>query len=471
MTVTPWSKLEADAQKYGQSHLLEHASHLSQAQHDRFLEQLQQVDFALMKRLFAKSEETEPPVDLSKIVIPPIYRSPKTDEERARHLQAKARGEAALRAGQIAVILVAGGQGTRLGLDAPKGTYLIGPVTKRSLFQIHAEKVLALSRRFGRDLPLLIMTSQENDLATKSFFQEHRFFGLKPGQVQFFVQGMLPALDAATGQVLLKGVGEMALSPNGHGGVIDALDQAGLLERLAREGITECFYFQVDNPLVDVADAVFLGYHLLDRAEMSLKVISKLYGTERLGNLVQIDGRVRIIEYTELPEKLAEERTDAGELRIWAGSPAIHIFNVNFLRRLASGEIELPYHIARKAVAYLDADGQVVKPDKPNALKFERFVFDALPLAERVVAVECGRCDEFEPLKNASGENSPESVRQALSDQYACWLEAAGAAVTRDAQGHAAVPIEISPLIALSTDDLYGKVAPGTKVDKPFVLS
>jgi UDP-N-acetylglucosamine/UDP-N-acetylgalactosamine diphosphorylase len=282
---------------------------------------------------------------------------------------------------------------------------------------------------------------------------------------------MLPALDATTGKVLLKAPGELALSPDGHGGVIEALDQAGLLERLERDGVTECYYFQVDNPLVDIADPVFLGYHLLDRAEMSLKVISKLYGTERLGNLVEIDGRMRIIEYTELPEKLAQERHPEGELRIWAGSPAIHIFNVAFLRRLARGEIELPYHIAHKAVAYLDASGQVVKPAQPNALKFERFVFDALPLAEKVVAMECGRCEEFEPLKNATGENSPESVRQALSDQYACWLERAGATVARDANGHAAVPIEISPLAALYAEDLRGKVHTGTKIDKPFLLN
>jgi len=469
--VTSWSKLEANAQQYGQSHLLAHAASLAPGQREAFLEQLQYVNFSLIQRLFAKSRETEIPVDLSKLVIPPIYRSPKTLEEHAHHRQASERGEAALRAGQVAVILVAGGQGTRLGLDAPKGTYPIGPVTDRSLFQIHAEKVLALSRRYGRGLPLLIMTSQENDSATRVYFREHRCFGLRPEQVHFFVQGMLPALDAATGQVLLKDVGELALSPNGHGGIIDALDQAGQLERLSHDGVTECFYFQVDNPLVNVADPVFLGYHLLNQAETSLKVISKLYPTERLGNLVQIDGRVRIIEYTELPEKLANERSADEKLRIWAGSPAIHLFNVNFLRRLAGGEIELPYHIAHKAVAHLDLAGRVVKPDKPNALKFERFVFDALPLAESVVAMECARSDEFEPLKNATGENSPASVRQALSDQYAGWLEEAGASVARNAAGHAAAPIEVSPLVGLSADDLREKVEPGVRIEKPFVLS
>jgi UDP-N-acetylglucosamine/UDP-N-acetylgalactosamine diphosphorylase len=432
--------------------------------------QLQQIDFALQKRLFEKSQQPEAFLDLSKLAIPPIYRSPRTKLEHEKYRQARERGEKALRAGQVAVILVAGGQGTRLGLDAPKGTYPIGPVTQRSLFHIHAEKVVTLTRRYDRELPLLIMTSQENDAATKTYFREYCYFGLKSNQVHFFIQGMLPALDASTGQVLLKAPGDLAMSPNGHGGVIEALHDAGLLDQMHDRGVTEFFYFQVDNPLVEVADPVFLGYHLLDQAEMSLKVISKLYGTERLGNLVQIDGKMRIIEYTELPTHLAEERTPDGELRIWAGSPAIHVLNVNFLKRLARGEIELPYHIARKTVPYLDDQGQVVKPSQPNALKFERFVFDALPLAERVVAMECGRTDEFEPLKNASGENSPDSVRQALSNQYAEWLEDAGAEVLRNSQGNVAIPIEISPLVALSGEDLRGKVLPGTRIDRPFVL-
>ena len=161
-------------------------------------------------------------------------------------------GEAALRASRIAVIMVAGGQGTRLGHDAPKGTYPIGPVTERSLFQIHAEKVLALSRRYETTIPLLIMTSQENDEATKAYFAEYNWFGLNQDQVIFFIQGMLPALDAATGQVLLKAPGELALSPNGHGGVIQALHEAGLLDQLQSQGVTDCYYFQVDNPLVKV---------------------------------------------------------------------------------------------------------------------------------------------------------------------------------------------------------------------------
>jgi UDP-N-acetylglucosamine/UDP-N-acetylgalactosamine diphosphorylase len=202
---------------------------------------------------------------------------------------------------------------------------------------------------------------------------------------------------------------------------------------------------------------------------MSLKVLAKLHPTERLGNVVQLDGRLRIIEYTELPRVLAEERNPEGGLRIWAGSPAIHVFGLSFLKKIGQGEVELPFHIARKAVPYWDESRGLVRPSVTNGLKFERFIFDALPLATRTVALETTRAEEFEPLKNAEGENSPATVQQALSNSYAGWLEKAGVGVLRDAQGNAAVSLEISPLVAMEAEDLIGKVQSGVVVDKPTV--
>lgn len=432
------------AGKYGQKHLIDAAERLRGERRLSLESQIAALDFAGLQKLYQFSMMNQVMADLSKCVSPPIIRL----GDMQQSSQAQQAGEDALRAGRISVILVAGGQGTRLGHDAPKGTFPIGPVTQRSLFQIHAEKVLALSRRFGKPVPLLIMTSDENDQATKSFFEQHQYFGLNPHDVAFFIQGMLPALDAQTGQVLLKTPSEIALSPNGHGGVIEALQMAGHLDRLAEQGITDCFYFQVDNPLVKVADPIFLGHHLIASAEMSLKVLAKLYATERMGNLVQMENRCRIIEYTELPSDIAEQREPDGKLRIWAGSPAIHIFNLNYLQRLGRGEINLPYHVARKAVPFVNEAGQMIKPSQPNALKFERFVFDALPFAERVVAMETSREDEFEPVKNATGENSPESARRAMSQQYASWLKAAGIEID-DSQY-----IEISPLDAMDAGDV-----------------
>lgn len=423
-----------------------------------FEQELATLNFAELHRLFEQSRQKETTLDLSRSASPPIIRLADLESDSTARMM----GEGALHTGRIAVIMVAGGQGTRLGHDAPKGTYPIGPVTDRSLFQIHAEKVLALSRRYETQIPLLIMTSLENDAATQRFFAEQRWFGLDQDQVIFFMQGMLPALDAVTGQVLLKAPGELALSPNGHGGIIEALHRAGLLDRLESKGITDCFYFQVDNPLVKIADPVFVGHHLIADAQLSLKVLAKLYPLERMGNVVELNGRYRIIEYTELPKELAEETLPNGQLRIWAGSPAIHLFQLKFLQKLGRGEITLPYHIAHKTVSYVDQTGQLVKPDKPNALKFERFVFDALPLAERVVAVETSRKEEFEPLKNAEGEHSPERVRQAMSDHYGGWLKEAGVAVP---ETHL---VEVSPLVAIEARHLEEhETLEGKWVSKP----
>lgn len=438
------TQLKQQAQHYGQGHLLEHLTGLSAEKQASFEQELATLNFVELHQLFEQSRQKETSFDLSRSTSPPIIRLSDIESDST----ARTMGEAALRDGRIAVIMVAGGQGTRLGHDAPKGTYPIGPVTDRSLFQIHAEKVLALSRRYQTLIPFLIMTSQENDAATQRFFAEHHRFGLEQDQIFFFVQGMLPALDATTGQVLLKAPGELALSPNGHGGVIEALYQAGLLDRLESRGVTECFYFQVDNPLVKIADPKFVGHHLMADAEMSLKVLAKLYPLERMGNLVELDGRCRIIEYTELPKVLAEETLSNGQLRIWAGSPAIHLFQLKFLQKLGRGEITLPYHIAHKAVSYVDQAGKLIKPEKPNVLKFERFVFDALPLAERVVAVETSRKEEFEPLKNAEGEHSPERVRQAMSDYYSGWLKEAGVSVPETHH------VEVSPLVAMEAKHL-----------------
>jgi UDP-N-acetylglucosamine/UDP-N-acetylgalactosamine diphosphorylase len=334
----------------------------------------------------------------------------------------------------------------------------VGPVTNKSLFQIHAEKVLALGRRYGKPLPYLVMTSPATDEETRAFFAEQRYFGLDPAEVFFFVQGTMPALDLATGKLLRDQPGRLFTSPNGHGGTLLALAETGLLERLQKRGIRHVYYFQVDNPLVKVADPVFLGHHLAVRSEASSKVIPKEGPTDKLGNLVLVDGRCSIIEYSDLPEELARQTDGKGGLRFAVGSPAIHLFEAAFLKRVTQGETRIPFHVARKKVPHLDDQGKEVQPDEENALKFEMFIFDALPRAERWAVVETSRREEFEPLKNATGRDSPESVGQAISNLAADWLDKAGVPVPRRADGTAAVPVEISPLYALDAEELASKV-------------
>ena len=215
---------------------------------------------------------------------------------------------------------------------------------------------------------------------------------------------------------------------------------------------------------------MFLGHHIAERAEVSSKVIPKEGPTDKLGNLVLIDGRCGMIEYSDLPADMARQTDEHGQLRFRAGSPAIHIFDLNFLKRVTHGTEGMPFHIARKKVPHINDKGEPVEPQKENALKFEMFIFDALPQADRWTVVETSRREEFEPLKNATGPDSPETVRRAMSNLAAEWLEHAGVKVPRKDNGDATVPLEISPLYALDAEELAAKVNLGLKVEGPTYL-
>jgi UDP-N-acetylglucosamine/UDP-N-acetylgalactosamine diphosphorylase len=456
--------LQQRLRDYGQEHALRWWDQLTAEERTTLVEQLNQVDLEEMRQLFERHADTYslPPPEKLKPV--PVIKAGDPDTA------AVERGEEALRAGEVAVLLVAGGQGSRLGFDHPKGMYPIGPVTGNSLFQIHAEKVLALQRRYGRSVPLLIMTSHATDAETRRYFADHRYFGLPADDVLFFQQGEMPALDIRTGKLLMESRGRLFTGPNGHGGTLSALADSGLLHRLREREIRQVFYYQVDNPMVKVAAAEFLGRHLNANADVSSKVIAKESPTDRLGNFVLVDGQCSIIEYSDLPADVARQTDENGQLRIWAGNPAIHIFSTAFLTRVTNERTYLPFHVARKKVPFINEDGEQVQPETENALKFEMFIFDAFPLAERWVLLETTRPSEFVPLKNATGADSPELVRKAMSNQAAGWLENAGVKVPRTSAGDAAVPLEISPLFALNAAELARRVSKSLRITGPLYL-
>jgi UDP-N-acetylglucosamine/UDP-N-acetylgalactosamine diphosphorylase len=460
-TVTVPDDLRRRLKEHGQEHVLSWWDRLDDTGRRGLLDQVRGLELAGLRELYARREERFQLPEPERIVPVPVTRLG-GDTGPARR-----RGEEALRRGEVAVLMVAGGQGSRLGFDHPKGMFPVGPVTEKSLFQIHAERVLALGRRYGRPIPFLVMTSDATHDETEAFFRANRWFGLPADDVTFFKQGTMPALDLGTGKLLMESPGRLFLSPNGHGGTLAALRDHGLLDRLRRRGVRQVFYFQVDNPLVKVADPVFLGHHLEAGAEASSKIVPKEGPEDKLGNMVLIDGRCGMIEYIDLPRELGEQRDDQGRLRIWAGSPAIHIFSLDFLDRVAAAYDRLPFHFAKKKVPHIDEGGKPVEPKKENALKFEKFIFDVLPLAERWTVVETTRREEFEPLKNATGPDSPESVRRALGRLAADWLEAAGVRVPRDGRGDPAVALEVSPLFALDRGELAAKLA---KLGKPVAI-
>ncbi len=453
--------LRARLRQHGQEHVLRWWPDLSDAERRGLLGQLEALDLGQLAQLFGHRDETFTLPPLEAIAPVPVAQLDAADR------QTRARGEDALRRGEVATLVVAGGQGSRLGFEHPKGMFPISPVRDHTLFRIHAEKVLALGRRHGKTPPFLVMTSPATHDETVAFFEEHQCFGLPRDGVEFFCQGTMPALDMATGKLLLEERGKLFTSPNGHGGVLLALADTGLLGRLRDRGVRTIFYYQVDNPVLKMADPLFLGHHLAAGAEVSTKVVAKEGPKDKLGNLVLIHGRCGIIEYSDLPDELANARDEQGRLRFRVGNPAIHLFAVDFLERVSQGAGRIPFHVARKKVPYLDAAGHLVQPQQENALKFEMFIFDVLPRAERWAVVETTRREDFEPLKNATGPDSPETVRQAMSNLAADWLERAGVRVPRTPRGDAAVPLEISPLFALDAEELAAKVPRGSAVAGP----
>ncbi len=364
-------------------------------------------------------------------------------------------GRKLLTEGKVAAFLVAGGQGTRLGYDGPKGEYPVTPIRKKPLFRVFAEQLLARGQQFGRAIPWYIMTSDVNDAPTRAFFAHHNFFGLNSADVVFFQQGMMPAFSM-DGELLLASMHSLALSPDGHGGSLRALQRSGALADMRRRGVQHLSYFQVDNPLVHCIDPLFLGLHAVTGSEMSSKTIPKASPLEKVGNFVVGDGVVQVIEYSDLPESLALQKNPDGTPTFNSASIGIHALAVSFIEQLNSGgRLKLPWHRAEKKVPFINDAGQLVKPDKPNAVKLEQFVFDAIALAKNAMVFTTQRGEEFSPVKNADGTDSPATCRRDQICRAARWLTAAGVDVSPDAV------IEISPLFAVSADQLRPDKVPG----------
>ena len=425
------------------------------AEQQRLLEEAAEIDLAevarLTRTLLAKGASAA--IDVTGLEPAPYEKRPETGGDAAAWAKAKAAGEAALRGGRVAAFTVAGGQGTRLGYDGPKGTFRVTPLRQKTLFQVFAEKILAAGKRYGRPLHWFIMTSHANHAATEAFFAEHRHFGLDPARVHFFRQGRMPAVNF-DGRILLESKFSIALSPDGHGGSLRALERSGALDLMQREGVDTLSYFQVDNPLVRCIDPSFIGWHLERRSEMSSKMVAKAYAEEKVGHFCVQQGRSLVVEYSDLPMALQRETDAAGGLRFLAGSVAIHLLDRDFIRRMAAGGegVALPFHRADKKIPTVDAAGAPVKPEKPNGVKFEMFVFDALPFARNPVVIEARRADDFSPVKNADGLDSPRTCRDDQLRQFARWLRAGGAEFATDATGLPAVAVEVSPLFGYDED-------------------
>ena len=377
-----------------------------------------ELSSALNECIFQK-EEASLPAEYGPASYFPL--APENAEQKTLYDKAFKHGEVLIRNGRTAAFTVAGGQGTRLGYDGPKGTLPVSPIKKKTLFQLFAEQILGISKQYEVTIPWYIMCSPLNLEATNIHFEENNYYGLGKENMKFFAQGVMPATDFQ-GNLLRASQDSLALSPNGHGGSLKALIDSGSITDMAKRGIEHISYFQVDNPLVSTINPLFIGLHDLQQSDMSSRSLTKTGPFEKLGNFVSIGDRISIIEYSDLPEEKALEKENDGRIKYRAGSPAIHILRRDFVEQFASGEIKLPYHRAEKKVSYIDDNGNLINPQEPNAVKFETFVFDALPLAKNPLILEADRLEEFSPVKNMTGVDSLESSQSDQIKRAKKWL-------------------------------------------------
>ncbi|MFO7936049.1 MAG: UDPGP type 1 family protein [Kiritimatiellia bacterium] len=442
-------KTEEILKKNAQEHVLAFWNKLNADEQAALLEQISELDLesiARMRTMLNADKTAAGSENDGEPLAPQVLELEGSDQ-----VAAVVAGEEELRAGKVGVLLVAGGQGSRLGYDGPKGAYGIGPLSDASLFFFHSRKILALSKKYSVRIPFYIMTSDVNDAATREHFEKHSYFGLNPDDVIFFTQGMWPALNA-DGKIMMDSPGHIFMSPDGHGGTLSALNRCGCLDNMEKRGIQHIFFFQVDNPLVEIADPAFIGVHVRKKADLSIKLCAKRDPLERLGVVVERDGHYEMVEYTELTDEQARQLDDNGELYFKYGSVAIHVFSYGFLK--AEALRDMPLHIAHKKIPVIDSEGNVTTPDKPNGYKFEKFIFDVLPDAEKVVNLAFDRAEEFSPVKNAEGGDSPATCRRDLQLKWLRWFREIGVEVPLDDDGCPVVPLEIDPAYALNAADL-----------------
>jgi UDP-N-acetylglucosamine/UDP-N-acetylgalactosamine diphosphorylase len=427
---------------FNQEHVFQYWDKLLEFEKLELLKDLSEIDFSHIHNLYSGTHNFAS-FDFSPA---PYITLPKTSEEIHMFKMAEQKGSEHIKQNKVAAFVVAGGQGSRLGFDGPKGKFPIGPVSGKSLFHFHAERVRASEKKFNATIPFLVMTSRDNHTDTEIFFKKNNYFALTPENVHIFPQNMIPSLDMK-GKLILSEPNRIFMNPDGHGGSLTALRTSGALNKMEELGIETLSYFQVDNPLAKIIDPVFIGFHVINQAEISSKTLKKSYPEEKTGIFVRFaDDTLGIVEYSDMPEEKIFARDDSGELLYSAANPAIHLFSIPFIIKITgTGDITLPYHVARKKItAFVNGTQQDIE-----GYKFEKFVFDALPLSKKNVILEVLREEEFAPVKNASGQDSADTAKNLMNDLNRKWLESKKITIPAEVK-----ELEISPLFALSPDDI-----------------
>ncbi len=392
-------------EKYGQEHLLTFYNNLPKEKQNQLLDEILTTDFKQMQELYESTKET-PSFDNAK--IEPISYVDKAKLSKEEFEKYNSLGEKAIKEGKLAVVTMAGGQGTRLGHNGPKGTFDLGLESHKSIFEILCETIKEASKKYNVIIPWYLMTSDANNDDTIKFFEENNYFGYPKSAVSFFIQGKLPMIDT-NGKILLDENGMMKQAADGHGGIFEAMRKNGILYDMKEKGIEWIYIGGVDNVLAKMVDPVLTGLAISQGTDMAGKSLVKANPQEKVGVFCKKNGRPNVIEYTEISKELAEARDEKGELVYGESHILCNEFNISVLEKISQNK--LLYHVAFKKANYMDSNGKIVEATEPNAYKFEAFIFDAFSTADDISILRVKREEEFAPVKNAEGVDSPETAR------------------------------------------------------------
>lgn len=391
---------EDDNQKYIKAMMEKNTTE----QNEKLTKRLEEIDFSVLEHIERKETVNE------RGVFAPLD-AVEVSEIEARGAEFKGLGLKAIREGKVGAVLLAGGQGTRLGLDRPKGTLNIGVAKELYLFEQLLRNLMDVTDEAGVYVPLYIMTSNINNADTTAFFEEHDYFGYPKDYVKFFVQEMVPACDYE-GRIYMESQTEVAMSPNGNGGWFSSMVNAGLLSDIKERGIEWINVFAVDNCLQRIADPMFVGATIAYGCESGAKVVRKAAQDERVGVLCTEDGKPSIAEYYEMTEEMATARKENGDLKYGFGVILNYLFSEKKLEQIA--DARMPIHVVEKKIPYMDVDGTFVKPEQPNGYKFETLVLDMVHMMDDCIPYEVVREREFAPIKNLHGVDSLDSARELM---------------------------------------------------------
>ncbi len=403
-------KIKEKLKKYGQEHLLLKYDEMNEEEKEELLNQIESIDFDLMKELY---ENTKKSKNSEEVVIEPIEHVDKSKLTVAEREMYEKKGIEAIKYNKFAIVTMAGGQGTRLGHTGPKGTYIFDVEKNKSIFEVLCDTLKDAWKQYDTVIPWYIMTSRENNDATIKFFESNNYFGYPKQAVKFFKQGELPMISL-DGKILLETNGMIKKAANGHGGTLQSMDKNNILKEMKQNGIEWIFVNGVDNVLVKPVDPLLIGMSIHNKVLGAVKSIEKTDPKEKVGVFCRKNKKVGVVEYTEISEEMANLRDDDRSLVYGDANAIFHLYNIKGLEKVS--ELRLPYHTALKKATYLDENGKKIVGDKPNAYKFEMFIFDSYEMFDDVVVLRVKREEEFAPIKNAEGQDSPETARKLYKD-------------------------------------------------------